>query len=108
MKSNDILWLGVWFCSSSMIPGPCCISPGGRCILELRKFSAEVNCISLKEPRMPFDIGFPLSSMKLPLPAERKGREPMFNWEAARFNIFLGREGCIMGLCESWLMREGP
>ena len=81
---------------------------GGRCILELRKVSAEVNCMSLKEPRRPPEIGFPLSSMKLPLPAERKGREPMFNWEAARFNMFFGCDGYIMGLCESWLMREVP
>ena len=69
--------------------------------------------ISLKEPRGICGAAFTPSSAKklLVLFAWRKGPAGMLDalltipGVAAKLYMFLGIEGCIMGLCESWLSK---
>ena len=111
----DILCDGIWFWSNSFMPGPYRLIPGGRGMTELRRLAWSwpgAKFISLKEPRGIYGAVFTPSSPKklLVLFAWRKGAgklDALFTilGVAARLYMFLGSEGCIMGLCESWLSK---
>lgn len=102
VKSMDILCEGIWFWSSSEMPGPCTSMLGGRGMPLLRRASAfALN--SLKEWRGATVLP-PVCSRKLPRLAERNGRMGLLLikfWFAAMPKTPFGTDGCSIGLCVS-------
>ena len=99
------------------MPGPYRLIPGGRGMTELRRLAWSwpgAKFISLNEPRGIWGAVFTPSSPKklLVLFAWRKGAGGRLDdalliipGVAAKLYMFLGNEGCIIGLCESWLSK---